>query len=89
MSEMTYTPISCSYYDHLEGFATQKVRCEIVYRESITGKNHEYFGRIVDIYAKNQEEFMVMDNRLTVRLDHLASINGMANPSFAFEQENS
>ncbi len=87
MNKPAYTPISCSYHDNLEGIATTRARCKIVYREAATGEPSEFIGRIVDIYARDKEEFMVMDNGLTIRLDHLASINGIVNPSFAFKQE--
>ncbi len=82
-----YTPISCSYYDHLEAIATTKKVCSIIYRVLEEDHTATYAGVIVDLYARNKEEFMVLDNGLTIRLDHLASMNDIPNPSYAFHQQ--
>ena len=83
MTNRPYHPISCSYYDRLESLATRRQRCEVAYYSDALQENQTILGYIIDLYSKNQEEFMVMDTGLVVRLDHLVSVNGILNPSFA------
>ncbi len=77
-----YQPISCSYYDQLESLATMRKRCEVIYYSDTDASQQDTIGYITDLYTKNDEEFMVLDTGLTIRLDRLTSINGIANPSF-------
>lgn len=76
---MSYTPINCNYYDKLEAYATLKTTLTIVYIEDAkTCKIHN--TRIVTLFAKNHEEFLVLDNEQIIRLDKLVSINGETIP---------
>ncbi len=87
MKESTYTPISCSWYDRLEALATLKKSCEVIYLDPKHNTRQNYVGQILDIYARNKEEFLVLgteDPEVTIRLDYLIAINGSPNPSFAF-----
>lgn len=83
MQNQPYHPISCSYYDRLESLATRCQRCDVVYISDADRENQNLLGYIVDLYTKDQEEFMVMDTGLIIRLDHLVSVNGILNPSFS------
>ena len=87
MKEPTYTPISCSWYDRLEALATLKKPCEVIYLDAEQNTRQNYVGQILDIYARNKEEFLVLGKDepvVTIRLDYLIAINGSPNPSFAF-----
>lgn len=74
----TYIPINCSYYDELEAAATQAKIVKLVYRDQSGEKQLD--TRIVNLYTKNKEEFMVLENGLEIRLDHLLSIDGKTPP---------
>ena len=74
----TYIPINCSYYDELEAAATQAKIVKLVYRDKSGEKQLD--TRIVNLYTKNKEEFMVLENGLEIRLDHLLSIDGKTPP---------
>ena len=74
-----YIPINCSYYDELEAAATQRRTVTIVYRDA-QEQEQEVATRIKDLYARNKEEFMVLENGLEVRLDRLVSIDGKVPP---------
>lgn len=75
----TYIPINCSYYDELEAAATQRRRVVIAYRDE-EGNTQEVETRIKDLYARDKEEFMVLENGLQFRLDRLVSIDGKIPP---------
>ena len=74
----TYIPINCSYYDELEAAATQAKIVKLIYRDQSGEKQLDI--RIVNLYTKNKEEFMVLENGLEIRLDHLLSIDGKTPP---------
>ena len=77
MKTKTYQPISCNFYDELEALATLKKRSLIRYL-SIEGNHIEVEAIIVDLYTKNKEEFMQLDNGLILRLDQLVEVDGKA-----------
>lgn len=74
-----YVPINCSYYDELEAAATQRRRVAIVYRDD-SGDTQQVESRILDLYARDKEEFMVLEDGLTFRLDRLVSMDGKEPP---------
>ena len=74
-----YIPINCSYYDELEAAATQRRVVTIAYRDEQEAVQ-EVDTRIKDLYARNKEEFMVLENGLEFRLDRLVSIDGKVPP---------
>ena len=75
----SYIPINCSYYDELEAAATQRRVVTIAYRDEQEAVQ-EVATRIKDLYARNKEEFMVLENGLEFRLDRLVSIDGKVPP---------
>ena len=75
-----YIPINCSYYDELEAAATRQREVVIAYRNE-EGEVQEVTTRIKDLYARNKEEFMVLENGLSFRLDRLVSIDGKVPPA--------
>lgn len=71
-----YQPINCSLYDHLEAAITKNEMVELIIssKEGIEQKMHI---RCKDLYAKNGEEFLVLENESTLRLDQILSLNGI------------
>ena len=70
-----YTPISCACYDQLEVLAMRKAPTVIVYRDN-ENKEQEVATVIVDVYSKDKQEFLKLDNDATIRLDRLMSVDG-------------
>ena len=77
MNNNKYTPINCSYYDELEAIATLRKSVEITYYENEAPSTLENV-QIKNLYTKNKEEFVVLSNGLTLRLDYLISVDGKA-----------
>ncbi|MDO6439281.1 hypothetical protein Q4534_17795 [Cyclobacterium sp. 1_MG-2023] len=69
-----YIPIDCLFVDRLQDWATRKELVKIVYRNK-TNDDISINTRIKDIYTKNKEEFIVLENKVTFRLDQLISVN--------------
>lgn len=77
--EKKYVPIDCNYYDEIEILAMRKSKCIVVY----LSENEEQTtieGIIKNVYAKNKEEFLEMENGLIFRLDRLVSLDGKIVP---------
>lgn len=67
-----YHPINCSYYDELEAIATLKKVVTIVYIDE-QGEQVDATTRITNLFTRNKEEFMVLENGIQFRLDRLVS----------------
>ncbi|MDN5203014.1 hypothetical protein QQ008_16610 [Fulvivirgaceae bacterium BMA10] len=74
-----YQPIDCNYYDRLEAWSTRNEMVKILFWED--GKQKEIEAIIQNIYTKNKEEFLVLNNGLEIRLDHLIAVNGIPVPN--------
>ncbi|WP_020534664.1 hypothetical protein [Lewinella cohaerens] len=70
-----YIPINCSYYDELEAIATLKKVVTIVYSDE-QGEEVSTVTRIINLYTRSKEEFMVLENGMQFRLDRLVSADG-------------
>ncbi|CAH9019511.1 Rho-binding antiterminator [Candidatus Nitrosacidococcus sp. I8] len=70
-----YIPISCDLHDRLEILATYGKSCSIVYQEE-NGGSLEVNDKIVDIYTKNKEEFILLGSNQFIRLDRLITVDG-------------
>lgn len=77
--ESPYLPIDCSYYDRLEAWATLREDCSIIWSDQ-EGVNHLIKSRIFDLILKGGVEYLVAENDLYLRLDHLVSVNGIPVP---------
>ncbi len=75
----TYIPINCSYYDELEAIATLRKVVTIHFRDQ-AGIDRQVNAKITNLFTKEKEEFMVLDNGLQIRLDQLISADGKAVP---------
>lgn len=67
-----YKPISCSLYDRFEAYAVKKEKV------SLTTTNETIEGVIIDLFSKDQIEFLKLKSGKIIRLDHIQSINGMS-----------
>ncbi len=70
-----YLPINCSYYDELEAIATLKKVVTIVYCDEQGGEVNAT-TRITNLFTRQKEEFMVLENGIQFRLDRLVSADG-------------
>ncbi|UTW60816.1 hypothetical protein KFE98_12350 [bacterium SCSIO 12741] len=71
-----YTPINCTFHDKLLDLATLRKVIEIHYLDP-DEKEQVVEDRIVDIYTRKGEEFMVLHSGIKFRLDYLISADGM------------
>ena len=76
MSNRSYIPISCSFYDELEALATLRKEAIILFREHDGVKTIEARGKIKDFFIREGAEFLLLDTGLEIRLDYLISVNG-------------
>ena len=76
MTNSTYLPISCHYYDELEALATRKVACHIHYRNAV-GTTTCIETKLVDFITIKKEEFLIVENDLQIRLDQIISVNDL------------
>jgi Rho-binding antiterminator len=70
-----YKPVNCDFYDELEALATFKRDCEIIFRADNDAKSI-IRGKILDLYTREQVEYMKLDNDLEIRLDQIIEIDG-------------
>ncbi|MEM6378746.1 MAG: hypothetical protein AAF705_11040 [Bacteroidota bacterium] len=75
MQELKYQPINCSYYDELEAIATLRKKVEVEYYDQNKPVKVKNVG-IKTLFTKNKEEFVVLANDLTIRLDRLIQVDG-------------
>lgn len=80
MEKQTYQPISCSFYDELEAWATLKKHCVIEYQGE-DGNELKVEGKIVDFFIKDKVEYLKLDSTQSIRLDYLIRVNGKALPN--------
>lgn len=74
-----YKPIDCSYHDVLLSKATLRKVVHLVYTDE-KGIRQNAESRIVDVYTRSKEEFAELENGLTIRLDHIVSVDGIIRP---------
>jgi len=74
-----YQPINCSFHDILLEKATFRKKIILVYYE-INGTKKEEHKTIKDVYTKNKEEFILLDDDKIIRLDHIVSVDGVLLP---------
>jgi len=73
MKKEPYKSISCGYYDELLLLATHKQAVNIDYTDE--NKTQSINAVIIDVFTKEKEEFLTLDNGQTIRLDRLLSVN--------------
>ncbi len=73
-----YTPIDCGFYDRVE---TAAMRREAVALELTDGASMT--ARILDVGARDGADWAEVDGVGSVRLDRIASLDGVARPGAA------
>ncbi|MBD9470401.1 hypothetical protein [Pseudoxanthomonas sp. PXM01] len=76
-----YVPINCEFHDVLEATAVRR-RPAIFSLRDPAGQPATVHARIVDLYAHDGMEYMRLDDGRVVRLDHIISVDGVAQASF-------
>jgi Rho-binding antiterminator len=71
-----YIPINCSFYDILEAAATQKRKVEICIMDEEGTKCFDAI--IVNLITQSGEEFMIVDNGDSIKLDKILRVDGHA-----------
>jgi Rho-binding antiterminator len=75
MKPVSYQPINCDFYDILEAYATLKRVSTIVFMGT-NGQRQQVNTRIINLFSKQKEEFMELEDGTILRLDGLISIDG-------------
>ena len=70
-----YQPIDCHFHDVLLDRATRNRTIDLVYL--LDGNLQCKKSTIKDVYTKKGEEFMLLSDGGTVRLDQIKSVDGM------------
>jgi len=74
----TYVPVGCDFVDHIEILATQRRNTVLVYQDE-TGVEQQTKAVLKTWETKNKEEFLITQDGLRLRLDHVLSIDGVVN----------
>jgi Rho-binding antiterminator len=89
MQNQKYIPVHCSFYDHLEAFATTQKSVKINYLDADYKKIIHQKIKVKDLQTKNGEEFMIFEEienaesdkqKIKIRLDRLINIDGIEVP---------
>lgn len=87
---MDYRPIACDFHDDLEAYAVAGRRVRILHAPAdaaetgneAAGADLRSEGRIRDIFTNGQkEEFLILDDGTSIRLDRIRSVDGLADPA--------
>ncbi len=76
----TYIPISCSFYDRLEAWAVRREKVSICFRDIENNAEQIVEGVIVDLFSKEQVEYLQIETGEKIRLDYLISVNNIPLP---------
>ena len=76
---MKYKPVNCGFYDHFEAAITlrKKVQIEAIDEQ---GQKIHLTTKPIDLLLENREEFLILENKQKIRLDHIVSFDGVVNP---------
>lgn len=75
----SYEPISCAIHDQLEALAVRGRTIRLVYRTS-RGAAERVRSRILDIYASEGAEYLLLENGQRIRLDRIVEFRGSTSP---------
>jgi Rho-binding antiterminator len=75
----SYQPIDCDFHDLLETLATTRRRAVLEYRDD-DGAPQRRDAVVVDVFARDGAEYLVLDDGLRLRLDRLLAVNGLQAP---------
>ncbi|MBX2844169.1 MAG: Rho-binding antiterminator [Flammeovirgaceae bacterium] len=71
-----YQPINCSLYDYLEAAITKNETVQLLISVQ-EEKEQEIISKFKDLFTKKGEEFLVLENGSTIRLDQILFLNGI------------
>jgi Rho-binding antiterminator len=71
-----YHPINCEFHDVLEAQASTRQWSEISYRDN-EGHLRTAQAVILDVYARDGAEYLVLDSGETLRLDRIVAVNSI------------
>ncbi len=71
-----YKPTSRDFYEELEVLVMQKKQCRIAY-QAPNGAVNTLNDRVYRLYKREDEEYLVLEKGLEIRLDYIISIDGM------------
>lgn len=74
-----YEPISCAVHDRLEALAVLGRTVRLVHRTS-EGAAERVRSRILDIYALEGAEYLLLENGQRIRLDRIVEFSGSTSP---------
>jgi Rho-binding antiterminator len=74
--DVPYSPIACGLHDRLEALATLGRSCQILF-VTPSGGAREVVDRIVDVFARDGEEFVRTSSGVEIRLDRLERVDGV------------
>lgn len=72
---MAYVPISCVIHDRLEALAVLGRTIRLIHRTS-DAATHRARSRILDIYASDGAEYLLLENGQRIRLDRIVEFSG-------------
>jgi len=78
----TYVPVDCTFHDLLESLATTGKPSRILFVTE-AGVAESRTASIIDLFARQGEEYLVLDTGDTVRLDRLVEVDGVSMPAHA------
>lgn len=68
-----YQPVSCELYDRLELLLSRRQRVEWRLQDMDAGER-VVVGRAVDLYSRDAQEFVCLEEGTAVRLDRLLGV---------------
>lgn len=76
MSE--YKQIDCGLHDIVEDRIVRRVLCVVVYRVEGGEEEQTYSGKLLDVYARDGAEFVLLEGEVRVRLDWVLRVDEVA-----------
>jgi len=74
MTTQPYKPVDTDLVDDLEHFAVDKIHVRIVFLDH-TASRAELRGHIAEVYTKDHQEFLRMNDGRELRLDQIREVH--------------
>ncbi len=74
---MSYNPINCTFHDIMLDRITRRKNCIVQFKNE--SKIEIYKGKLIDVYSKEGEEFLVGENNFKIRLDRIVTVDAIEN----------
>jgi transcriptional antiterminator Rof (Rho-off) len=68
-----YIPVNTDLVDDLEHYASDHISVEIDYADT-TGTQQEMRGKIANVFTRDHQEFLTMEDSRQIRLDQIRSV---------------